>query len=258
MGTEGEQEIVEGKVAVTEPEAVVEVALPDVASLEAELEKTRQELENARREAKAHQRNVSKKDTEVQAQRKIQESLGMRMDLLTDMIAEVMDKSESPDYEDKPQQRKSDVYKQRMAEAKKSEVDAVTKTQEALIKTHANEIIQLTSPKGLELDKSPELLKAYNKWLTGDYEGAVEEVKSVMDKTTEVKEVVNQMSEEQFEKMYQERRKKERIESGELDAETGKPKAGSMGDTDFLTQFADGSLPMTKENIDRANKINSS
>jgi len=256
--TEGEAKVDEGQVETTEPEVTDAVAQVDTASLQSELEETRKALENAKQEAKAHQRNDSKKDAEVQNQKRVQDALSSRMDLLTEMIADVMDaKNESSEFEGQTQQRRSEPYRQKMADAKKVETDTFTKSQEATVKSYASEIISLTTSKQMELDKSPELRQAYIKWLEGDHEGAVEEVRSVVTEVKKEDKPKEPTQEEQFEKWYEARRKKEGIESGELDAETGQPKAGNLGDEDFLSKFADGSLPMTKENIERAQKINS-
>lgn len=63
-------------------------------------------------------------------------------------------------------------------------------------------------------------------------------------------------TEEELKKRLREEVKREiMLERGELETETGLPSGGNLGDAEFITQFSEGKVPMTKENIERANKI---
>lgn len=209
----------ESKEETTESEQEV-LAQTKLEGLASELEQTKQEVAKWQTEAKAHQKNVSKKSEELEKQ----QNLEGRLEVLTEMVADIVDRStEAEDYEE-PKQRKSEKYTSKLKEQETRTGDTTTQAEQQHFRGLAQEADGLIKSVGLDMEESPELHKAFVQFVSkGDPERGLEEVKKVVNKMTEAKsketeeQLVKRIREEELKKILQER--------GELDAETGLPSA---------------------------------
>lgn len=243
-------------------EEVQEVEQPAPKSLEevmSELEQTRQELGKWQTEAKAHQKTASKKDAE--AKRWQNEITTLRDEFKTqfELVAEMLEEQRAaPEYGEEPKQRKS--YKEERA---KRMGDPVAREATQV----ANEIKAIEKELGIEFDKSKESREAYLKWMEGvnynnpsKFREALDLMKEVKETMTEAKsketeeERINRLVEEKLQERLKAERKK-RIDNGELDAETGKPKGAAVDDKSWLDDWNAGRVPVTKDTIEKMRRI---
>ena len=222
-----------------------EVPAPEVeqAKLSSELEKIQKELTEAREEAKAHQRNVTKKEQELQQYKKSDEKIsGLedKIEIITQMIADVMDKDSSLEDEEKPRKRRSEEYLAKIAEKdteRKKQVKQATDQEFYGIMSEADKLIKSVN---LDMEKSLELREAYIKFLTGDIRGCAEEARRVVNTLTEAKKVPQVIeSEAEKEAKLRDKITKEIYEAkGWNISDTGSPAgAGGKGIPREMTRF---------------------
>ena len=202
-------------------------------AIRTELETLRKEKEDLLNELKTHRATRSLDDRSINEIRKlvsrVEEKQTARLDALAEII-EARALSETEAYSE-PQKPKSLSYKERMQEIDKKYQSTEAEFQTQRVKGIATEILKLTKPLNLELDKSEELSKAYIKWLERDYEGALNFVKETVTKMTEKKN--NPVEDERDKKIAElEKRlaKAEALAKGELNSETGLPRGAAKDD----------------------------
>ena len=224
---EVEAKAIEEKVAVIEEkiaEAKAETPAQDLAS---QLEGLKRELEDARNEAKAHQRNVSKKEEELQAakaQTTRNAGIDSRLEILTTMVADMMDK-EPFEEEGQPKKRRSEEYLAKLEEVtkqSKQQADEISKQKHQQI---VDEVLRQLNSAGLDAKamETLEFATAENLFLKGKPEEGLEEVKKIVMTKTEAKKETKESPEEIKKRIREEVRKEILIERGELEAETGQP-----------------------------------
>lgn len=208
----------ETEIAVSSKE---EVAPENADALKSELEQAKQELQRLSEEAKAHQRNVSKKDVELQREKEYREAISQKIDILAAGIAELMDtrSSDEEEIDQKPRKRRSEEYLEKLKEADTAKVNS---GQEYMLKK-AREADALLGSVGLKMRESPETLSPYIKFMEGNIEDAMDEIRDLVSRkkaeTTEPKE-----TEEQLRARLRKEVEREILEKrGELDAEDGQP-----------------------------------
>lgn len=228
----GQKIPVEPPVESTEPEPAQEESLETLRAKLTELESAKEE---AIREAKAHQQNVSKKERELQKARgeisEIQE-VKESQKILAAMLADIMDR-DSAEVET-PTTRRSDQYLTKLKDAGSSAQKAQQTYQDSIF----SEIGKLAAGAGLDLN-SRELAIAKNFWYEGKPEDALDEVRQVVSNMTEAKKEpeVKETQADRDERIYQERRKKEMREAGQLDTETGQPAGAALSDEKIREAF---------------------
>lgn len=220
----GEAKADEGKVVTTEP-VTAPPAQSEAENLKAKLAEAEKALESARQEALAHQRNVSKKDKELNQYKKL-DALSEKIDLIAQYLPDFVAQTE--ELGEKPKPKPDVVSKLKEVDQKYSKVQAESEYQRILaIASEADRMIQ---PLGLNMKATPELREAYLKFLEGDPEAGLEETRKVV-KAMEVKKQekpITQKSEAEIRKeMEQEIRKKIYEEHGWNVSDAGKPSAPS-------------------------------
>jgi len=224
------------KPAETKPEeppkaTEVKAETPKTEDLQQRVVSLQKQLDEWQTTAKSHQKATEKEKAEVQrlqAQVTSVEAMRQRLEVLTQMVADMMDTTSSEEIEDKPKQRRSEQYLKRLDEAtKKTQEEAMT-AQQREHQRIINEVVAQLQTANLQIAAmdSEEFIKAKLKFLEGKPSEGLEEVKRIVQAKTEAKP--KETDEEKFERMYNERRKKEMKEKGELGAETGQP-AGTAG-----------------------------
>jgi hypothetical protein len=240
MGTTKGEEKVEPFVEVQEvleTPAQVEEPKIDVEAIKTELEKTKQELDKWQKEAKAHQRTASSKSQEAQRARDEVSSINARIDLLAETLEDRLLNQASTEI---LEEKRKPSYKERLQQVEQQRQTGDSDSRRAYINNIANEIVTLTTPKGMQFDKTPELRDAYVKWLEGDYEGAKEMVKEIVTKVAEAKKE-EETDESKFERMYQERRRKEMEADGTWKSDKITPSGKTANDEQIRKNFRENS-----------------
>jgi len=215
----------------------IEAKVEDLDSLRSELENSRKDIEKWKNLADTHSKSAGKLGLDLREARVVRKNLnllGTKVETLTQMVADIMDSMGTEELEEKPKKRRSEEYLQAIREKEKD-----LKLSEADIEKQrtlgvANQIISLTQPTGMELDKAPELREAYIRWLSGDYDNALEEVKKVVGETKPRK---SETEAELRERLKKELKKEILQEMGATETETGQPKG-------------EGTYTFTKEQIE--------
>jgi len=187
--TQGKDESVAEQVEQTESDTGQTAQQePSLDELRSELEKTRQELQDKeaeiskwQTEAKSHQKNVTKKDSEIQRLRDNRESIETRLGVLTEMVADLVDSREELSGYEAPKKRRSEEYLARLKTTEEQSRETQSNSERQRVMGMAQEADKLLQSVGLSMDESPEAMKAYNLWLRGDYEDSVEEVKKLVE-----------------------------------------------------------------------------
>jgi len=210
-----EEKVEETIVSESEPETPT-MSLEDVQK---ELELTKAELGKAKALASEHERNVTRKANELQKRQDLEgriDSLTKKVETQIAMLADVMDRESYEEEEPKPKQRRSEQYLARLKEDEDKRNKSTEATEEQRVNFVAGEIIRLTTPNNMQLDESPELMKAHNLWLTGKFDEALQEVKRVV----QPKETPKESEDELKARLKEEARKELLAERGELDTVT--------------------------------------
>jgi len=241
------------------PEETTQVApeQPSAEALQQKLSELEIELEATRKEAKTHQANVSKKADELakrQATDSRIEGMESKVDVLTAMMADLLD-GESD--EERPK-KKSEDYLKRLQQTDEANKKQRTATLEGNWNAIANEADQLIKAAGLDMMDSPELTKAHNLFLRAGYSYNLTEAQKGLDEVKKVvgeKKVPKESDEERINKLADEKARKMLEDKGLLTTETGGPSGGAGSDEKFMKDFANGNIPMNKENLARHEKI---
>lgn len=203
----------------------------DIESIKAELVKAQEKTKEWEDTAKRHQKAALEKGKQAADwQGKVD-----KLELKIDTMAEIMEANLFRETEEIEPQKKP-TYKERVKEKESLRQTESNQTVDQYTTRIAAEIAQLTKSAGIE-DNDERLTKAENKWFRKDYDGALEEVRKVT-KEVEKKEP-EESFETKFERAYQERRKKERLDSGELNAETGQPNTTSANVAQIRKNYRD-------------------
>ncbi len=245
------------------PEEIAKASVEELENkanqLETDLANARKEAEAARREAKSHQEYGRKQHEELEKQRGLDtkvSGLETRLEVVTEMLADIVDRGEQEDVA-QPKRRKSEEYLARIKPA------PVVNPQVEAFNQAMSEADGLIKSVGLEMDKSPELEKAYLWFSVYNGQKGLEETKKVVEAKkaeatkvepkvepkTEAKKV--ELSDEEKEKIAREYMIKHDL----LKSDTGLPSGGSDSDAEFKKKWGSGELPATKENFARARKL---
>ncbi len=204
-----------------------------------QIETLTKERDKAREESKAHQRNVSKREDLLRGYDDKLESLTSKHDILTTMVADIMDRGE--DVEEAPSKKRSAEYLSKITEGETKRTEDKRKAEEDIFVKAAQEADTLAQKAGLTIDESPELLKAYNFFLKGNHGKGLEEIRKVVDSKQEVKP-----GEEDIQKRIDEGVRKAMEEKGVLDVETGGPTAGSDDWGQVMEDYQEGKVTHEK------------
>ena len=216
----------------TLPENVEEAessAQPSLEELQTQVETLKGDLKSSKEESLKHQQNVTKKSDELSKKETAEKKIGgmeNRLEVLTDMVADLVDSREDSEEESKPK-RRSEEYLARI------------KPQESLeqaLNQKGREADRLAKSAGLDVTTSPELKDAYIRWLEGDGDGLVEEVKRVVDTKqsgAEEKEKPEELTSEDKGRIAREWMKEE----GLTTQDTGGSSGGISGIPTDMTQF---------------------
>jgi len=236
----GQKIPVEPPVESTEPEPAQEESLETLRAKLTELESAKEE---AIREAKAHQQNVSKKERELQRSRDFEakiQALEEKLGVAVSMVADIMDR-DSAEVE-MPTTRRSEQYLTKFKDAGSSTQKAQQTYQDGIFA----EIGKLAAGAGVDLD-SRELAQAKNLWYEGKPEDALDEVKQVVEKMTEAKKEPVESDEEKKKKWVEEGKRLAMEEAKALGTDTGGPH-GSTGRSFTRQQIREMSPAEYKEN----------
>lgn len=234
----------------------------DLDAIQSELEQARKDNENLRNElknqtqaAQKHSKDSQKWQSEVSTINSRIDSVTARFDALAEAIEEAISIRDTTEtYEERNPQRRTS-YKEKLQALEKDKPDSSHIALQAHQKEVANEIINLLQPHQIEFDKSKEFREAYNEWRFGNFDEALvlvkEKVQEMEIKKSDEKEAKLESDEEKFERMYQERRKKEMIEKGELNPETGLPTGGAkQGRVPTLEELQESDPMETKKKVE--------
>jgi hypothetical protein len=243
--------VVAPETATAEAEGSSAPTEPAKSQREIELE---QEVEKWQKEAKAHQKTASKKAQEAQGITEIREEIKMLRAQNEALVEYLSSQGTSDDDFTEPKQRKPNLSE--IVQAKTSKIPTAAQLAEQRNLEIAKEINTLAASKGLKMGESDELVPALKLWAQGKTEEALEKVQEIVGKMTEAKKEEPKVDiEKQIQEGVQKALKSELEKRGLLDTETGQSKGGTLSDADFEKQMADGSLPITKDNIARLTRI---
>ena len=214
------------KQAEATPEVAQASPDPKVIELESKVATLTTQVEDAKREAKSHQEYGRKTKEELDKQRGLDGKvtrLEQRLEVATDMIADLLDRNEEAVEETQPK-RRSETYRSRLAEG-----DRETKeTQDQSFKRMALEADGLLKSIGLKMKDSPETMTAYVNFLEGNPDAGLEEVKKIVaDK--QVKTEVKVEPQIDIQKAITDGVQAELKRRGLLDSDTGSPSGGMGG-----------------------------
>ncbi len=200
-------------------EAQAENAEAEVDERDTKIQALESQLASAVTEAKGHQKRAEKNKAESTRL----ESLESRIETLTSMTAEVLDKD--TDYpEDK--KRKSDVYLDRLKGEDEQRRLRVGQNLDKRLKDI-----------GLVMQESDETQRAWNKWLTGDVEGCSEEVDRIIEGKKAEASKSKETEKSDVDKQVEERVRQKMEEKGLLGTDTGGPQGA--GGKAFTTKEID-------------------
>lgn len=233
--------MVEEKATVTAEPTTPEVNLEsELASLKEKLANTEKTFEAAKQEALAEKQNVSKKERQLQEVRSQQgkiEGLEKRLEVVTSMLADIMDKGE---YEEEPQpkRKRSEEYLSRIPKPKEPEKPELP---EEFVRA-ASEADVLAKSAGLSVEDSDELAKAYRFFMRGKGDEGLAEVKKVVGerkaKEGTPKKTIDQLTEEDEEEIARKYMEKK----GKLHTDAGTPSGKGMTKAEAYAKFAKGEL----------------
>jgi len=217
-----EKEVAE---ATTEEVEVVAQAVENLDDLKSKIAQLETDLTGAKTEARSHQAYGRQQKEALDKQRGLDNRIAQLEETLrvvTDMQAEILDKGGEEEVE-KPQQRRSDFYKERLNEFPKK-----SREQENLrFQGLANEADGLLKAIGLTMDKSPETKDAYIMFLLGNPDGGLEEVKRIQRERTEAVKKPSESEEERIERLAEEKYHSKLKGGGYLNIEEGGPSASA-------------------------------
>ena len=210
-------------------------------ALKAEKEALTAERDKIVEEAKAHQRNVNKKSDEISKFDQRFEALEKRIEVMTSMLADVVDR-DSENIEETPRKRRSEEYLSRLPTREQEEQAKQKASYDALMKI-AQDADKVARDAGLDMVSSPELEKAHLYFRAGDGDKGLEEVKKVVSQKTEANK---EPDEDKINKLVEEKLRKVMEEKGLLDVETGGPSAASDGWKEIQAKYAAGEISHEK------------
>ncbi len=224
----------------TTPEAKVNLE-SEIASLKEKLANTEKTFEAAKQEALAEKQNVSKKERQLQEVRSQQgkiEGLEKRLEVVTSMLADIMDKGE---YEEEPQpkRKRSEEYLSRIP---KPEEPKKLELPEEFVRA-ASEADVLAKSAGLSVEDSDELAKAYRFFMRGKGDEGLAEVKKVVGERKAKKEetpkkTIDQLTEEDEEEIARKYMEK----NGKLHTDIGTPFGKGLTKAEAYAKFAEGKM----------------
>jgi hypothetical protein len=199
---------------------VQEPAQQEEGDLRSQLSQLQQELEKAREEAKAHQREVSKKAAQLKEQEEFKaniKNIEDRMEVITAMLADIVDKDDLSEAE--PTQKRSSEYLKQLEEKEEKRKREQEKSlqQEFLLK--AQEADRLAKEAGLDMESSPELEDALLWFRLGEPDKGLKKVKEVTSKM----KAEGKPNEVDIEKLVEERLQAKLKEAGLLTPEASTP-----------------------------------
>jgi len=221
----------------TTPEVTLESIQQELASTKEVLATAKADLEQAQHKAKAEEQNVSKKERQLQEVRTQQtevKDLKKTVDVLTTMVADLVDRG---DFEDEPAKRKrSEEYLSKLKTEAPKEPSLPSDFIEA-----ANEADKLAKSVGLDVEESDELAKAYRYFMKRDGDKGLEEVKRVVDGVRKAKEETpkkNELTEEEEEEIARKYLEKK----GQLHTDAGTPSGKGMSKSEAWAKYASGGM----------------
>ena len=220
---------------------------PTVETLQSEIAKLTGQVEEAKREAKAHQEYGRKTKEELDRQKQLGErveAISDRLDVTTQMLADLVDRGGEEELETPraPAKRRSEDYLSRL---KDSETKRKESEQQKWARL-ANEADGLLKPIGLEMDKSPETRDAYIKFLRYEPEAGLEEVRRIVEqkKAEANPKEPSETEAEKIDRLAEEKARRMLEEKGLLQTELSVPSAGSASFQEFEKRFNKGEIPL--------------
>ena len=153
---------------------------PDPKELQLRIDQLTKDVETAKHEALKHQQTASKHAERAAKQEDALSGvakLETQLAVNTEMLAEILDSREVEGFEDKPKKRRSEDFLERL---KKSQ-EQVQESQNKTVQEKVWEADKLIKSVGLDMEKSPELHKAFVAFVHQDVDGMMEEVQKVVD-----------------------------------------------------------------------------
>ena len=186
----------------------------------AKISKLEKELEEARAEAKSHQKFGEKTRAELEKQRGLEDKvdrLENRLTVVTEMLAETLDKGDSGDFEDKPAKRRSDAYLERLNTTESQKEKERTAGEQAEYIKKANALWERAK---VVFANDDDNLERVEDALTL---GKVERAEARVAKAEASKEKPVESEEERIERRAEEKARQKLEESGVLETDTGLP-----------------------------------
>ncbi len=225
----------ETNVDETKGEEETQASLEELQTKLAEAEK---DLTEARTQAKSHQEYGRKQKEALDRQRGLDEEMAelkSTLKVVVDMQADILDRGEQVEVE-KPQERRSDVYKERLKDTQKTASTQANQRYEQL----GREADGILRTLGFTMDGSPEAKDAYIMFLSGNPEGGLEEIKRIQREKTEAKP--QESVEEKAKKLAEEMHKTFLKDKGWDDLEDSTSSAASVSTTEAMKQFIAGKI----------------
>jgi len=219
-----------------EPEVTVDSLTEEITRLTAEIEKSNKSAEKAQSDAKSHQKaalEAGKWKSKIDG---IEAQIGV--------LAEIIEERQ-PETDGFEQPKPRVTFQERLKEKTKTQPDPKKVETDAHRTSIAQEIMSLTDAKGKPFDKTPEFDRAYTKFMLGDADTALELVKEITEKMTEVKET-KESEDERIERLVTERVKAKLKSEGELKSETGSPSGASLGDMEAIEKYNHGEMEFSE------------
>jgi len=186
----------------------------------AELDKTKQALEVAQKESKAHQSTASKKAEEARKWQNEVTGINARMDAMLEVFEESLKKPDTEEYEEKPQKKPS--FKERLQEKIKTVPTPEVTAQQEHIKEVASEIATIEKNLGIKFDETEDDRVLIN-WQLGNFDKARKIAKEIETKMVakEVDPMIKKVAD-----LEAENARLKKIASGDLNSEKGQPVGG--------------------------------
>ena len=171
----------EKEAEVVEPTEVKPSPEEELVTLRSQFDELQTKVTEAQEEAKAHQRTASKKAEEAQEYKNTKETLQAlsdRVEVLTAMQADLLDRGES---EEEPRKKSAD-YLKRLDDLKTGREKEQEKSTQQVYMEKAQEADKLAKGAGLDMEFSPELEMALLWFQTGNADKGLLKVKEVIGK----------------------------------------------------------------------------
>uniref|UniRef100_A0A6M3KW19 Uncharacterized protein n=1 Tax=viral metagenome TaxID=1070528 RepID=A0A6M3KW19_9ZZZZ len=229
-----------------QPETQPTAQTPDLASLTAERDTLKTELDKWQKEAKSHQSNFTKTQQELKRFQNIESRIGSLSDKL-EVLGEYISAGKERDVEESDEKPKVNVV-QKMGEVDKK------RTQETFNKL-AYQADREAYKAGLDINDAPELAEARKMFQRGLPDEGMEEVRRVVTnlnvkpiaeakKLGEKQPEISEDEEEKIAKRYMEKK-------GLLKTDTGTPSSGGQSWSDVRAAYARGDLTTEQYSSER-------